>query len=89
MIVDASRLDSSCFNSSYKEMVLLIGQKNTIILHERFAGEYVCFPKKLLADSYTHKCILEEYNGVNARELGKKYGYTYNWIMKLIKRYNY
>lgn len=84
--IDLKELDSSCFNGSYREMVDLIGQEHTIILHARYAGEYVTFPKKLLADNYIHQQILSEYDGKNARELARKYGFTYSWVMKLIKK---
>ena len=86
LIINLFELDSSCYNGSYKEFVELIGHEHTLILHKSFAGQYVTFPKKLLADTYIHELILTEYNGANAKELARKYNYTYSWIMKLIKR---
>lgn len=85
-IDDMINLDSACFNGSYKEFVELIGHKNTLILYETYAGQYVTFPKKLLSDKYLHERILKEYDGKNAKELAKKYGYTYSWTMKLLKK---
>ncbi len=84
--IDVSELDVSCFNGCYRDLVELIGHDNTLILYRAYAGQYVSFPKKLLADSFVHEQIIKEYNSVNAKELARKYGYTYSWIMKLIKK---
>ena len=84
--IDLCKLDSSCFNGSYRELVELIGHENTIILYNNFAGQYVTFPKKLLSDEYLHGQIKKEYDGKNGKVLAKKYGYTYSWIMKLLKK---
>lgn len=84
--MDFSALDSSCFNGAYKEFVELIGHKNTLLVHNYFAGQYVTFPKKLLSEQYLHDQIISEYDGKNAKELARKYGYSYSWIMKVLKR---
>lgn len=86
VIIDLVKLDSSCFNGSYKELVELIGHESTLLLHKTYGGQYVTFPKKLLADAYIHELILTEYDGTNAIELAKKYNYTYSWIRKLLKK---
>nr|WP_249316488.1 Mor transcription activator family protein [Bacillus sp. FJAT-50079] len=86
--VDIRALDSSCFNGVYKELVELIGHKNTILIHSYFAGQYVTFPKKVLSEEYLHQQIVHEYNGKNAKELARKYDYSYSWIMKILKKYN-
>lgn len=83
--MDVSTLDSSCFNGAYKEFVELIGHKNTLLVHDYFAGQYVTFPKKLLSEIYLHQQILFEYDGSNAKELARKYGYSYSWVRKILK----
>lgn len=85
-VVDISTLDSSCFNGAYKEFVELIGHKNTLLVHNYFAGQYVTFPKKLLSEHYLHDQIVSEYDGQNAKELARKYDYSYSWVMKILKR---
>ena len=86
IVMDISTLDSSCFNGTYREFVELIGHKNTLLVHNYFSGQYVTFPKKLLSEQYLHDQIVNEYDGQNAKELAKKYGYSYSWVMKILKR---
>ncbi|SCX66918.1 Mor transcription activator family protein [Lysinibacillus fusiformis] len=86
--MDFSSLDSSCFNGAYKEFIELIGHKNTLLVHNYFAGQYVTFPKKLLSEEFLHNQITREYDGKNAKELARKYGYSYSWVMKVLKRSN-
>lgn len=81
-------LDSSKFNGVYKELIDLIGHESTLQLYDYFKGQYVTFPKRLLSEEYLHKQIVEEYNGQNARQLARKYDYSYSWIMKILKRYS-
>lgn len=80
-----STLDSACFNGVYKELVELIGYENTLLIHNYFAGQYVTFPKRLLSEKYLHEQIIKEYNGTNAKELARKYDYSYSWIRKIVK----
>jgi len=84
--MDRRTLNSSCFNGAYKEFIELIGYENTLIVHDYFAGQYVTFPKKLLSEEYLHQQILSEYDGKNAKDLARKYGYSYSWVMKILKR---
>lgn len=84
--MDYSKLDSSCFNGSYKEFIELIGYKNTLLVYNHFAGQYVTFPKKFLSEQYLYEAIVNEYDGTNAKALVKKYGYSYSWVMKILKR---
>ncbi|MGG2057220.1 Mor transcription activator family protein [Lysinibacillus pakistanensis] len=84
--MDTSRLDSSCFNGAYKEFVELIGYQNTMLVHSYFAGQYVTFPKRLLSEQYLYEQIAKEYDGTNAKELARKYDYSYSWIRKILKK---
>ncbi|MDM5251007.1 Mor transcription activator family protein [Lysinibacillus sp. G4S2] len=84
--MDKSTLDSSCFNGAYKEFVELIGYKNTLRVYDYFAGQYVTFPKRLLSEEYLHEQIVKEYDGTNAKELARKYDYSYSWVRKILKK---
>lgn len=75
------------FNTVYRELVEIVGYENTIKLHEYYAGQYITFPKRILRESYLHQRIVEEYNGTNARDLARKYDYSYSWIMKVLKKH--
>lgn len=83
--MDVHSLDSSSFSGVYKDLIELIGHQNTLILHSYFAGQYVTFPKKLLSEEYLHQQICLEYDGKNAKQLARKYDYSYSWIMKMLK----
>lgn len=74
------------FNTVYRELIEIIGYENTIKLHEYCAGQYITFPKRILKESYIHQRIVEEYDGTNARNLARRFDYSYSWVMKLIQR---
>ena len=85
MNIELSKLDSTCFHGAYRDICELLGHKAALALHEHYAGQLVSFPKKLLADSYVHEAIYREYDGTNALELAKKYGFTVSWVRKVVK----
>lgn len=61
----------------YELMIELIGFENTLKLAEVFSGETVFFKKlETLGRPGRNRKILEEFNGYNFKELGKKYGLT-------------
>lgn len=75
------------FNSIYQELIEVIGYESMIKLHEYYAGQYITFPKRILKESYIHQRIIEEYDGTNARDLARRFNYSYSWIMKLVQRH--
>ena len=72
------------FSLVYKEIAELIGEENTVILYNHFKGQQISFPLHLYSVDYIKKCIVEEYNGSNVRELALKYGFTERWVRKII-----
>ena len=78
-------MENSCFNGCYQDLIDLIGHEHTLLLYETYAGQYLSLPKKLLSDEYIHALIKKEYDGKNAKELARKYKYTYSWLMKILK----
>lgn len=61
----------------YELMIDLVGFENALKLAEVFNGETVFFKKiETLARPGRNRKILEEFNGYNFKELGKKYGLT-------------
>lgn len=79
--------ESKHFNSIYQELIEVIGYENMIKLHEYYAGQYITFPKRILKESYIHQRIVEEYDGTNARELARRFNYSYSWIMKVLQKH--
>lgn len=86
MHLELKNVESKHFNSIYQELIEVVGYESMIKLHEYYAGQYITFPKRILKESYIHKRIVEEYDGTNARELARKYEYSYSWIMKVLKK---
>lgn len=86
MTLEIEKAMKEHFNGIYKELINIVGYENTIKLHEYYAGQYITFPKRILKESYIYRRIVEEYDGTNARELARKYDYSYSWIMKILKR---
>lgn len=85
-------LECHCFNGAYRiiaEKLIDVNLRNKVIkiLYNEFSGQCVSFPKRLLSDEYTHSQIIKEYNGYNAKELARKYDYTYSWVMKVLKKH--
>lgn len=72
------------FSALYQEIAELIGEENTIILYNHFKGQQISFPLHLYSGEYIKKCISEEYDGSNVRELALKYGFTERWIRKIL-----
>ena len=79
--------ESKHFNSIYQELIEVIGYESKIKLHEYYAGQYITFPKRILKESYIHQRIVEEYDGTNARELARRFNYSYSWIMKILQKH--
>lgn len=87
MHIEVEKAENKHFNSVYKELIEIVGYENMIKLHEYYAGQYITFPKRILKESYLHQRIVEEYDGENARDLARKYDYSYSWIMKVLKKH--
>lgn len=81
-------INCNCFNGEYKKLVALIGIEAVEKINLEYGGGYLSLPKKLLSDEFVYQCILNEYDGTNARELAKSLDCTYSWILKIIKRKN-
>lgn len=86
MNTEIEKAKKKYYNDIYKELMDIIGYENMIKLHEYYAGQYITFPKRILKESYIHKRIIEEYDGSNARNLARKYDYSYSWVMKILKK---
>jgi len=87
MHLEIKNAESKHFNSIYQELIEVIGYENMIKLHEYYAGQYITFPKRILKESYIHQRIVEEYDGTNARELARRFNYSYSWIMKVLQKH--
>lgn len=71
----------------YQEMAELIGVENTLKLAEHFGktGFYFRGLEPLIA-SKKEKYILENFNGVNRKELARRTGYSERWVGEILRR---
>ena len=73
-------------NEVYRELVDLIGYDNTMILYTHFKGQQVTFPVKLYNPESISEMVKMQYDGKNAKQLARTYGYSERWIKELIKK---
>ena len=75
------------FNDVYREIAEHFGVEIAKGIYDRYRGVVISFPINLYSKDYIVKSILKEYDGTNAKELARKYGYTLNWIKHLVKEH--
>lgn len=75
----------SGLNGVYREIAEIFGNEFVAKFYENFRGQQVVYPVSLYLKEHIMKCILEEYDGTNSKELSMKYGYTENWLLHKIK----
>lgn len=86
-ISEGNVMNESIYALVYADLVVEIGVENTKKIHKRFKGTQVSFPVKLYNRNYIEKCIKEEFNGSNFRELAQKYEYTERRIRQILKNH--
>lgn len=73
------------YNQIYAELCDLIGKDNMYIIYQHFKGMQVSFPSKLYSKEYVVSQIAERYDGNNAKQLARDFGYTVKYFNELIK----
>lgn len=78
--------DINALNDVYKEIADLIGYDDAMILYTHFKGQQITFPIKLFKQEHIREILKRQYDGTNAKNLARTYGYSERWIKELIKR---
>ena len=78
--------DKDALNDVYKEIADLIGYDNAMILYTHFKGQQITFPVKLFKSEHIRGILKKQYDGKNAKQLARTYGYSERWIKELVKR---
>ncbi len=73
-------------NEVYRDIANEIGIENTMAIFRLFHGTQISFPNRLFSKEYTHKAIIEEYNGNNIPQLAQKYNYSERTIWRILKK---
>lgn len=77
--------DSDMLNSVYKEISEQLGMDTAIEIYRMFKGQQVCFPMRFFHPARIRRCILQEYDGTNIKQLATKYGYSEKSVRRIIK----
>jgi Mor family transcriptional regulator len=73
-------------NETFEQLADIVGEEAARQVAASFAGENLYIPKGIVT-AEQHKAILQEFrDGATYRELGIKYGYTANYIRKIVHR---
>ena len=73
------------YNQIYNELNDLIGEENMMKVYQNFRGMQISFPSKLYTKEYIVEQIAVRYDGYNAKELAREFGYTIKYFNQLIK----
>jgi Mor family transcriptional regulator len=73
-------------DNNAEQLEILIGENAAGKVFEIFSGENIYIPKRILIKK-RHEIIMKEFReGATYRELGIKYGYTENYIRKIVNK---
>lgn len=73
------------YNPIYNELKELIGEENMMKVYQNFRGMQISFPSKLYTKEFIVEQISIRYNGYNAKELAREFGYTVKYFNQLVK----
>lgn len=76
--------DYEKLNSLYRDLADMVGYDNAVKLYDAYKGTQLTFPKKLYSREYITKCIIDEYDGTNIKDLSTKYDYSERWVRKIL-----
>lgn len=75
------------YNGAYQELFEMTGDETLVKkIHKLFWGENVKFPKYLHSSDYVMELVLKEDSIKMRKEIAKAYGYTYDTIVKKIRK---
>ena len=77
--------DLEGLNDVYRDIADEIGIENTLAIYKLFHGTQISFPNRLFSKEYTHRAIINEYNGNNVSQLAQKYNYSERSIWRILK----
>ena len=83
--VELLKKDLEGLNDVYRDIADEIGIENTLAIYKLFHGTQISFPNRLFSKEYTHRAIINEYNGNNVPQLAQKYNYSERSIWRILK----
>lgn len=70
-------------NDIYRELYDLIGLDNMQKLYNQYRGFQINFPTRLYNKEFVRGVIKREFNGSNAHDLARRFGYSERWIKSI------
>lgn len=83
--MDPSKVESKDLCGVYSEIANLLGLEAALKLHSAYHGQQISFPVHFYSNEYIARLIVEEYDGMNVKQLATKYNYSEKWVRKIIK----
>lgn len=83
--VERLKNDLDGLNEVYRDIANEIGVENALAIYRLFRGTQISFPSRLFSKEYTHKAIINEYNGNNIPQLAQKYNYSERSVWRILK----
>lgn len=84
-LLQKAEQDREMLNPVYKEISEKLGIDTAVELYQMFRGQQISFPVRLKDPQKLRQVIVREYNGTNARELARQYGYSEKSIRRIVK----
>ena len=76
-------VDIDGLNDVYRDISELVGSENMLKIYEQYKGLQISFPTRLYNKDYVREVVRIEFNGKNAHELARRFGYSERWIKAL------
>ena len=80
------QIEPELLNEFYQELADLIGLENAYKLYDTYQGLSYTFPMRLYDPKKVAQKIVSEYDGKNASELARKYGYSLRWVLEALRK---
>ena len=77
--------ETELYNTVYKEISEIVGLDATLKIYLRFKGQQISFPVRLYNPNMIQQKVIKEFDGMNIRELAKKYDYSEKTIRRMIR----
>ena len=80
------KIEVELLNEFYAELTELIGFENVYKIYETYRGLSYTFPMRLYDPKKVAAKIVTRYNGKNASELAREYGYSMRWVLEVLRK---
>ncbi|WP_318765129.1 Mor transcription activator family protein [Lactiplantibacillus carotarum] len=83
----AKKVDPLALQPVYQKLTDLIGEEAMLKVFDYYHGSQISLPSHLYNRQTAANRIQQRYNGNNQEELGRYYGYSQRWVMRVLVDY--